>query len=241
LALGRLEILTVNATVIIGLLVLLTFQSISSSFIENESSDFIIKWNAAQTELNAIDYFLSTDCKMLSDDRESYEKFFVEQHIFTYDDGSEFPLFDHLSKEMEKELKNYCNKLVIDGMEKNLQLEALDELGYGQFYLDQYDPEEEIVYTYEYYDFDPELMTIESDYFYDIATGPLWVNLTNLVMLFPFLVSAMITSFNMVRKKGESERASMAAILSMAIGFGMMIVGLMIIVGGFVTIYKPFI
>ena len=141
---------------------------------------------------------------------------------------------------MEKELKNHCNKLVIDGIEKSLQLAALDELGYGLFYLDQYDPEEDIVYANGYYDFDPELITIESDYFYNIATGPLWVNLTNLIMLFPFLVSAMITSFNMVRKKGESERASTAAILSMAIGFGVMIVGLIIIVYGITVIYEPF-
>jgi len=34
------DVLIVNATVIIGLLILLTFQSISSSFIEAETSDF---------------------------------------------------------------------------------------------------------------------------------------------------------------------------------------------------------
>jgi len=240
LVLGRLEVLTVNATVIIGLLVLLTFQSISSSFIENESSAFMLKWNEAQNRYFTV-YGLLEDCKLLNEDIESYEELFLEIFTIIDIDGSLNQIFDHLPEETKDEIKRNCVKLPVEGLEAERNLLELDDWGYRFSYLEQYDPENDIVRTIKEYDFDPGLETFESDYFRNIATGPLWVNLTNLVMLFPFLVSAMITSFNMVRKKDESERASRAAILSMAIGFVMMIVGLIIIVGGFVVIYEPFI
>jgi len=155
-------------------------------------------------------------------------------------DGSVNQLFDHLPEETKVEIKNNCVKLTVEALELEQNFIELDDWGYRFSYLEQYDPENDIVRTVNEYDFDPGLISSESDYFRNIATGPLWVNLTNLIMLFPFLVSAMITSFNMVRKKDESQRASTAAILSMTIGFGMMIIGLIIIVGGFVTIYEPF-
>lgn len=239
MALGRLEVLTVNATVIIGLLVLLTFQSISSSFIENESSAFMLKWNEAQNRYFTVIGLLE-DCKLLNEDIESYEELFLGIFTIIDTDGSLNQIFDHLPEETKDEIKKNCTKLPVEGLEAERNLLELDDWGYRFNYLEQYDPENDIVRTIKEYDFVPGLETRESDYFRNIATGPLWVNLTNLVMLFPFLVSAMITSFNMVRKKDESERASTAAILSMAIGFVMMIVGLIVIVGGFVTIYEPF-
>ena len=47
------DVLIVDATVIIGLLILLTFQSISSSFIQNESSDFMNEFYGVQNQYAA--------------------------------------------------------------------------------------------------------------------------------------------------------------------------------------------
>ena len=55
------DVLIVNATVIIGLLILLTFQSISSSFIETETSDFNKKWRDAGNAMH-LTLTLLDDC-----------------------------------------------------------------------------------------------------------------------------------------------------------------------------------
>ena len=73
------DVLIVNATVIIGLLILLTFQSISSSFIETETSDFNKKWRDAGNKVN-LTLTLLDDCKWLNDDRAAYEDWFLETH-----------------------------------------------------------------------------------------------------------------------------------------------------------------
>ena len=49
------DVLIVNATIIIGLLILLTFQSISSSFIESEVSAFNKKWRDAIDTMGVTD------------------------------------------------------------------------------------------------------------------------------------------------------------------------------------------
>ena len=59
------DVLIVDATVIIGLLILLTFQSISSSFIQTESSDFMGEWYEVQNQLSATLGLLEDwDCKI---------------------------------------------------------------------------------------------------------------------------------------------------------------------------------
>ena len=71
------DVLIVNATVIIGLLILLTFQSISSSFIENEVYDFNKKWRDIMM-VEAVNWELQLDCKLLNDDRDAYEDWFYQ-------------------------------------------------------------------------------------------------------------------------------------------------------------------
>ena len=88
------DVLIVDATVIIGLLILLTFQSISSSFIENEASDFMREWNTAKNQYFAT-LGLLEDCKMLNDNKASYETYVLKG--------------DNLSKEMEDEIKKNCS------------------------------------------------------------------------------------------------------------------------------------
>ncbi len=84
---SKTNVLGVNATVIIGLIILFTFQSISSSFIETESSNFILGWNEIKHELSTQDRFLE-ECKILREDRDAYEEIFLEAHQFTFSDDS---------------------------------------------------------------------------------------------------------------------------------------------------------
>ena len=239
---SKVNVLSVNATVIIGLIILFTFQSISSSFIETESSNFILEWQRVQNELATQDSFLE-ECKILREDRDRYEQIFLQAHEFYFSDGSEGNLFDRLDENMEKKIRTYCDELVIKGMDKYLELQAIEDLGYHLNYLslfDDYGNEYSYMNGYDYYeDYGVDVYIGESTYFYNIATGPLWVNITNMIMIFPFTISAIIASFNLMRHN-ESEKASKAAVMSMAVGFGIMLFGLVSIVSGILTVYQPF-
>ena len=82
------DVLIVDATVIIGLLILLTFQSISSSFIQNESSDFMNEWYDVQNQYTAT-LGLLEDWNCIGDKiLQSLEQENIEN------------LYDHVSKEM---------------------------------------------------------------------------------------------------------------------------------------------
>ena len=99
------DVLTVNATIIIGLLILLTFQSISSSFIETEASEFNKKWRDIMMAED-VNWELQRNCNLLNDDRAAYEDWFVDLHTEYDEDGSiSFRVYDHLSKEMENEIQ----------------------------------------------------------------------------------------------------------------------------------------
>ena len=237
------DVLIVNATVIIGLLILLTFQSISSSFIETETSGFNKKWrdagNAGNLTLTLLD-----ECKLLSDDRAAYEDWFLEIHTMYYEDGSEYKLYDHLSKEMEDEIQKNCAELTIQSLQEQNYLMLVVEEGFLLGYLRQIDSDGNI-YTAEDADFiyDPtgqSMTSEESDYFDDIVSGPFYVNVINVVMILPFTASAIIASFNAFRKNEETNKASRAAVFAMGVGFCVMIVGFLIIILAFHQVYTPF-
>ena len=235
------DVLTVNATVIIGLLILLTFQSISSSFIETEVSEFDKKWRDI-IMLEAVNWELQKDCKLLNDDRTAYEDWFVDFHTVYDEDGSiSFRAYDYLSKEMENEIKNRCSELVVEGLETYQKLVEVEYDGYYVNYLQQYD-DDGYVYTYDNGDeWDPDRYSEESDYFNDIVSGPFYVNVINVVMILPFTASAIIASFNAFRKNEETNKASRAAVFAMGAGFCVMIVGFLIILYAFHQVYTPFI
>ena len=96
------DVLIIDATVIVGLLILLSFQSISSSFIETESSDFMREWYTVQNQYSSTLELLE-DCKMLNDDKAAYETYVLKG--------------DSLSKEMEDEIKKNCSKWFIESLE----------------------------------------------------------------------------------------------------------------------------
>ena len=237
------DVLIVNATVIIGLLILLTFQSISSSFIETETSDFNKKWREAGNEMN-LTLTLLDDCKWLSDDRAAYEDWFLEIHTLYYEDGSEYKLYDHLSKEMEDEIQKNCAELTIQSLQEQNYLMLMVEEGFNLGYLDQVDSDGNI-YTSEDADFDYDwtgqsITHEESDYFRAIVTGPYYVNVINVLMILPFTASAIIASFNAFRKNEETNKASRAAVLAMGVGFCVMVVGFLAILYAFHQVYTPF-
>ena len=237
------DVLIVNATVIIGLLILLTFQSISSSFIEAETSDFNKKWREVGNEMS-LTLTLLEDCKWLSDDRAAYEDWFLEIHTLYYEDGSEYKLYDHLSKEMEDEIQKNCAELTIQSLQEQNYLMLMVEEGFNLGYLDQVDSDGNI-YTSEDADFDYDwtgqsITHEESDYFRAIVTGPYYVNVINVLMILPFTASAIIASFNAFRKNEETNKASRAAVLAMGVGFCVMVVGFLAILYAFHQVYTPF-
>jgi len=236
------DILIVNATVIIGLLILLTFQSISSSFIETETSNFNKKWRDIMM-LENVNWELQQDCKLLNDDRAAYEDWFVDFHTEYDEDGSiSFRAYDHLSKEMENEIKKRCSELVVEGLETYQRMIEVEYDGYYLNYLQQYDDDGN-VYIWESGDgdeWDPDRYSEESDYFDDIVSGPFYVNVINVLMILPFTASAIIASFNAFRKNEETNKASRAAVFAMGAGFCVMIVGFLTILVAFHQVYAPF-
>ena len=243
MALNRLEVLTVDATVVIGLLILLTFQSISSSFIEVESSTFIQKWNDTNHELDQLDRKI-LECTLLENDFQTYEEIFLrdnptsEYDYVTGEYVGEIPLFDSLPKDLVALLEKTCYEYIIQRNDVLFVISSLDEQGYYLNYLEQYD--DSYVYSNLNEDpFDIILPVRESEYLYMIITGPMSVNLVNLAMLFPFLISAIIAGVNIIRYPND-DHASKPSIFAMVIGFGFMLVGLSVIIIGFLAIYRPF-
>ena len=226
------DVLIVDATVIIGLLILLTFQSISSSFIQNESSDFMNEWYDVQNQYSAT-LGLLEDWNCIGDKiLQSLEQENIENH------------YDHGSKEMEGEIKKNCSKWLIESLEHERYLMQLDVWGYNYNYLHQID-EDGNVYNITNSDFQPGLYTEESDYFNSLVTGPFFVNQMNIMMMFPFVFSAAYASFNVLysRLKGQDEETNTASWISvglMGFGFCVLFIGLIVILGGFYEVYTPF-
>ena len=226
------DVLIVDATVIIGLLILLTFQSISSSFIQNESSDFMNEWYDVQNQYTAT-LGLLEDWNCIGDKiLQSLEQENIEN------------LYDHVSKEMESEIKKNCSKWLVESLELERYLMELDDWGYGFNYLHQID-EDGNVYNITNSDFQPGLYIEESDYFNSLVTGPFFVNQMNIIMIFPFVFSAAYASFNVLysRLKGQDEETNTASWISvglMGFGFCVLFIGLIVILGGFYEVYTPF-
>ena len=226
------DVLIVDATVIIGLLILLTFQSISSSFIQNESSDFMNEWYDVQNQYTAT-LGLLEDWNCIGDKiLQSLEQENIEN------------LYDHVSKEMEGEIKKNCSKWLIESLEHERYLMQLDVWGYNYNYLHQID-EDGNVYNITNSDFQPGLYIEESDYFNSLVTGPFFVNQMNIIMIFPFVFSAAYASFNVLysRLKGQDEETNTASWISvglMGFGFCVLFIGLIVILSGFYEVYEPF-
>ena len=224
------DVLIVNATVIIGLLILLTFQSISSSFIESEVSTFNKKWKDSIDTWYVTHDFLQ-ECKLLMDDRNEFERNFIDYHSYQNETGATIRVIDSFTVEMETEMKEKCTEYAVKSIEDYWNLVEIEESGFNMNYLSQYDEDGNELTAFEGYYYDETLFhtTSESSYFTKIVTGPLYVNVANVLMIIPFTVSAIIASFNAFRRNEEVNKASRISVISMGIGFVAML-------GGFVSI-----
>jgi len=247
------DVLIIDATVIVGLLILLSFQSISSSFIETESSDFMREWYTVERQYSSTLELLE-DCKMLNDDRAAYET-----HILKG---------DNLSSEMEDEIKKSCSKWLVESLEQERHLMKLNHWGYNFNYLQQRDGDG-IIYTAgtqpeggvaDYFDtelnewvytearfanFNPEFDTERSDYFRNIVTGPMHIHIMNFIMILPFVFSGAFASLNVLyaRWKGQDEETNTAtnwSVGAMGIGFVVLMIGMAVILYAFYQIDEPF-
>jgi len=233
------DVLIVDATVIIGLLILLTFQSISSTFIETEASDFMREWYHAERQyLIMVD--LVENCESFNDDFAEHDVIFAHQYLPEYT-NAEFAL----TEELKNKLKENCLELHVERMAQELYLLALNDWGYNFAYLQQYDDDGN-VYNITNAPFTYDLLTEESDYLRSIVSGPFYVNVTNLIMIMPFVFSAAFASFNVLyaRWKGQDEETNSASKWSvglMGFGFIVLFIGLIVILTGFYEVYMPFI
>ena len=236
------DVLIVNATVIIGLLILLTFQSISSSFIETEVSTFNKKWRDAIDTMLVTDEFL-LECKLLMDDRNEYERDFIDYHLAQNETGATIRVIDSLTIEMETEMKEKCTEYAIKSIEDFWNLVEIEQTGFYLNYLVQIDEDGNELTNLDGHDYDIEKFdtTIEGSYFNKIVTGPLYVNIANVVMIIPFTVSAIIASFNAFRKNEEVNKASRISVISMGVGFVAMLGGFIAIIFAIREVYAPFI
>ena len=234
------DVLIVNATVIIGLLILLTFQSISSSFIESEVSAFNKKWRDAQDTMGVTDGFL-TECKLLVDDRKEFEKIFLKYHSFENEDGTITRIVDSFTIDMESEMKKKCTEYAIKSIEDYWNLIEIEKTGFYTNYLSQYDEDGNELTMMDGFEYDETLWMDESSYFKKIVSGPLYVNVANVLMIIPFTVSAVIASFNAFSKNEEINKASRISVISMGVGFAIMIGGFLSILFAIYEVYIPFI
>ena len=247
------DVLIIDATVIVGLLILLSFQSISSSFIETESSDFMRDWYTVERQYSSTLELLE-DCKMLNDDRASYET-----HVLKG---------DNLSSEMEDEIKKSCSKWLVESLEQERHLMKLNHWGYNFNYLQQRDGDG-IIYTAgtqpeggvaDYFDtelnewvytearfanFNPEFDTERSDYFRNIVTGPMHIHIMNFIMILPFVFSGAFASLNVLyaRWKGQDEETNTAtnwSVGAMGVGFVVLFIGMAVILYAFLEVSEPF-
>ena len=233
------DVLLVNATVIIGLLILLTFQSISSSFIESEVSAFNKKWRDAQDTSGVTNGFL-TECKLLVDDRKEFEKIFLEYYSFENEDGTITRIVDSFTIDMESEMKKKCTEYAIKSIEDYWNLIEIEKTGFYTNYLSQYDEDGNELTVMDGFEYDETLLSYESSYFNKIVSGPLYVNVANVLMIIPFTVSAVIASFNAFSKNEEINKASRISVISMGVGFAIMIGGFISILFAIYEVYVPF-
>ncbi|MDH3677085.1 MAG: hypothetical protein OEQ12_02150 [Nitrosopumilus sp.] len=237
------DILITDATIIIGLLVLLTFSSVSSPFVESETSEFFHNWYELKNEIKTINELL-IECKDLqkavndlkNDDNDGYNSFkddlrnkFSESNMPQANERGIFrgegedPL-DIVSDDVKEELIKMCVQLVPIGNEKITKLKVLNEWGSDFKYLEEKDGQ-----------------FFESLSFKERASGPYWINMINLGMVFPFLISGILDSVLSHRRKDKNDHsATKGGLVFMVLGLGSLIVGLSIIGIGFYNAAAPF-
>jgi len=221
-----------NATIIIGLLVLLTFSSVASPFGQEERSAFFAEWYDLQIEINSGDRVLS-ECNVLIHDDTKREKSLIDalnvdtpEKISSRGDNevsTSFPA--DMKKFYDGEVANECASLAFNKLKLTETLREMNDWGI----------------TYKYLELNATKPTqyVESQYHKDLASGPYSVNMINLAMIIPFLFSAIIDTVISSRKP-DIDSASNIGIGLMVAGFVIVVVGLVLIGISFYQAASPF-
>ena len=221
------DLLITDATIIVGLLVLLTFSSVASPFGQEERSAFFADWYELQRTINAGDRALFECNVLLTNDAKMVESYDSAWSVGMNEIGEEYdtrgPIEDPRLTEYRKGIAWNCDTLAVDKFKLDKQLEELTSWGLEFNYLEE----------------NEESKIVESKYHKDLASGPYSVNMINLVMIIPFLLSAIVDTIISSRNE-KNESASNIGLGLMILGFVTMIVGLGLIGISFYEAAAPF-
>jgi len=223
-----------DATIIIGLLVLLTLNTLSSPFVQGEQSAFFDKWYEVTQDLRKTDKML-LDCNQLLLDRNKlWESFETSSKLDGIDDTDEEyatrgDFEDEIVTEWfldyEEDITIRCHELPSEKFEMTKQLEVLTNWGI----------------EFSYLAIDSETSGIvESKYHKDLSSGPFLTIMTNIGMIFPFVISVIADTLIKSRKDENDSNASKLGVDLMLLGFVFMIVGMGIIGFSFYEAAAPF-
>lgn len=242
-----------NATIIIGLLVLLTFSSVASPFGQAEQSAFFASWYGEKQELQKMDQMLY-DCNLFLAELNNEEQTFLKS---TFTNNSLWNMTERPIIEMgtrpenkskgfgdvdiienqgnfnqwfkgedgyKKQIFDKCNKLPTERYELVKNIEVLDSWGKEFRYLQN----------------DSEGKLVESKYHLDLASGPFLANMVNLAMIFPFLFSAIAEVIVNTKRNKDNDQATNIGKILMTVGFVSMVIGLSIIAYSFYEASSPY-
>lgn len=241
-----------DATIIIGLLVLLTFSSVSSPFGQEEQSAFFASWYEKKQELQKMDQMLY-DCNLFLAELTHEEQTFLKSSFTNNSlwDVKERPIIDTGTRPEDKnksgdadiienrgdfndwfkgeggyeeKILDKCNALPIERYELVKNIEVLDSWGKEFHYLQN----------------NSEGKLVESKYHLDLASGPFLANMVNLVMIFPFLFSAIAEVIVNSKRNKDNDQATKIGKILMTIGFISMVIGLSIIAYSFYEASSPY-
>ena len=221
-----------DATIIIGLLVLLTFSSVASPFGQEERSTFFADWYALQIEINSGDRILSECNLLIHNDTKRLNSLTTALNVGApkkissrgdNEASTSYPA--DVKTWYDNEVGEECAFLAFNKLKLTEVLREMNDWG--------------ITYKYLEVNATNPLQFVESQYHKDLASGPYSVNMINLAMLIPFLFSAIIDTIISSRKK-KTEVASNVGIGLMVAGFVIVVVGLMLIGISFYQAASPF-
>lgn len=235
-----------DATIIIGLLVLLTFSSVSSPFGQEEQSAFFASWYDQKQKLNIVDQKLF-DCKLLflefvDDKTVLIEDSFTNNSLWNVKekptnkmdtrpddktkslDPDEIIVFNEWVSEYKVDIYSACDKLPSERYALVKNVEVLTDWGV----------------EFHYLRINSEGNAVESKYHLDLASGPFLANIVNLGMIFPFLFSAIAEVIVHSKRNKDDDQATKIGQTLMTIGFVSMVIGLSIIAYSFYEASMPY-
>ena len=178
----------INSTIIIGLLVLLTLNSLSSPFVQEEQSAFFSEWYEAKQNLRVMDKML-LDCNefLLDTSKDKiWKSFETSSKLEGFDDTDddyatrgdvEDQIITEWFLDYDENITKRCHELSSEKFELTKKIDVLNNWG--------------IEFKYLSYDLDKSQI-VESKYHKDLASGPFLTIMTNIAMIFPFLISIIV-------------------------------------------------